>query len=182
MKLFPSIEDYPTLDKPLAMMDVFAGCGGLSIGLELFGVGKAKWAIENNDARYASEAYKLNHPGCKVIRDDVNNVLKEALEENENSQIPKKGQVELICGGPPCQGFSVMNVFTANDASRFKNSLISSYLSYADYYRWVVWKICTQEDVVCEIPVPKWSKQGDTLQVHTLEKTVKFWKFKFLNW
>ena len=45
------------------------------------------------------------------------------------------GDVELLCGGPPCQGFSGMNRFNSGDYSRFKNSLIASYLSYCDYYR-----------------------------------------------
>ena len=45
------------------------------------------------------------------------------------------GEVELLCGGPPCQGFSGMNRFNAGEYSKFKNSLISTYLSYAEYYR-----------------------------------------------
>lgn len=45
------------------------------------------------------------------------------------------GDVELLCGGPPCQGFSGMNRFNSREYSRFKNSLIASYLSYCDYYR-----------------------------------------------
>ena len=112
----------------------FAGCGGLSIGLEMSGVAKAKWAIENDAAAFASEAYKLNHPDCDVIQDDINNVLKEAFEA-KNDRIPKKGEVELLCGGPPCQGFSHMNVFKETDESKFKQSLISSFLSLCDYYR-----------------------------------------------
>ena len=116
------------------MMDVFAGCGGLSMGLEKSGVAKAKWAIEWE--KPAADAFKANHPDCDVIIDDVNKVLKEILEEeNKSKQLPKKGQVQLLCGGPPCQGFSSMNLFTQNDAARFKNSLISSYLSFCDYYR-----------------------------------------------
>ena len=45
------------------------------------------------------------------------------------------GEVDLLCGGPPCQGFSGMNRFNAGEYSLFKNSLVSSYLSYAEYYR-----------------------------------------------
>ena len=41
----------------------------------------------------------------------------------------------MLIGGPPCQGFSLLNVFTKNDTSKFKNSLISSFLSVCDYYR-----------------------------------------------
>ena len=68
------------------------------------------------------------------IREDVNTVLKEVLS-GKSSKVPKKGDVEMLIGGPPCQGFSLLNVFTKNDTSKFKNSLISSFLSVCDYYR-----------------------------------------------
>ena len=35
-------------------------------------------------------------------------------------KIPKKGDVELLCGGPPCQGFSGMNRFNHREYSKFK--------------------------------------------------------------
>ena len=45
------------LDKPLNMLDVFAGCGGLSIGLEQSGVALTKWAIEWEED--AAKAFKV---------------------------------------------------------------------------------------------------------------------------
>ena len=129
-----SIKDHVVLDEPLAMMDVFAGCGGLSIGIEQSGVAKAKWAVENDFATHASDAYVRNHPDCVMINQDINDVLRQA-KNGSSSKIPKKGEVDLLVGGPPCQGFSVMNVFTSGDASKFKNSLISTYLSVCDFYR-----------------------------------------------
>ena len=52
-----TIPAYPVPDKPLQMLDVFAGCGGLSIGIEQSGVAEAKWAIEWEQD--AAEAYKV---------------------------------------------------------------------------------------------------------------------------
>ena len=53
------------------------------------------------------QAYKLNNPNATVFNEDCNAVLKMALEgqlTNSLGQlIPKKGEVELLCGGPPCQ-------------------------------------------------------------------------------
>jgi DNA (cytosine-5)-methyltransferase 1 len=120
------------------------GCGGLSIGLEQSGVAKCRWAIEW-DAD-AAQAFKTNHSeDCKVVVDDVNKVLREIMDQGsgdderanfmKEKQLPQKGEVELMCGGPPCQGFSVMNTFHEGDKARFKNSLIATYLSFCDYFR-----------------------------------------------
>lgn len=41
--------------------------------------------------------------------------------KNEKGQaLPQKGEVDLICGGPPCQGFSGMNRFNSRQYSQFK--------------------------------------------------------------
>lgn len=123
--------------RKLRTLDVFAGCGGLSEGFHQAGVAESKWAIEF--VPEAAKAYKLNNPNATVFNEDCNAVLKMALEgqlTNSLGQlIPKKGEVELLCGGPPCQGFSGMNRFNAREYSMFKNSLISSYLSYCEFYR-----------------------------------------------
>ena len=44
-------------------------------------------------------------------------------------------QVDIMVGGPPCQGFSLLNIYKEKEYSKFKNSLISTYLSYCDFYR-----------------------------------------------
>lgn len=49
-------------------------------------------------------------------------------------KLPRKGEVELLCGGPPCQGFSGMNRFSSGEYSKFKNSLIASYLSVSIFF------------------------------------------------
>lgn len=115
-------------------MDVFAGCGGLSEGLHQAGVADTKWAIEKDPA--AAQAFAINNPGCTVFTDDCNELLRLAMSlEGKGKEMPRKGDVEMLVGGPPCQGFSGMNRFNAGQYSLFKNSLIVSYLSYCDYYR-----------------------------------------------
>ncbi|XP_052741577.1 DNA (cytosine-5)-methyltransferase 1 [Bicyclus anynana] len=123
--------------RPLRTLDVFAGCGGLSDGLHRSGAAKCEWAVENLEA--AAHAYSLNNKNCTVFNEDCNELLKAALNGAPNSarglRLPRQGEVELLCGGPPCQGFSGMNRFNSREYSNFKNSLVVSYLSFCDYYR-----------------------------------------------
>lgn len=74
-----------------------------------------------------------------MYTEDCNRLLNLAMSgerQTEKGQaLPTRGDVDLLCGGPPCQGFSGMNRFNAGQYSLFKNSLIVSYLSYCDFYR-----------------------------------------------
>ncbi|CAK1580129.1 unnamed protein product [Parnassius mnemosyne] len=123
--------------RPLRTLDIFAGCGGLSEGLHQSGVAECKWAVENLEA--AAHAYSLNNRNCTVYNEDCNALLKDVMSGATHSKgglrLPMQGEVELLCGGPPCQGFSGMNRFNSREYSNFKNSLVASYLSYCDYYR-----------------------------------------------
>uniref|UniRef100_A0A8C5HDQ3 DNA (cytosine-5)-methyltransferase n=1 Tax=Gouania willdenowi TaxID=441366 RepID=A0A8C5HDQ3_GOUWI len=126
----PKVPKYRTLD-------VFSGCGGLSEGFHQTGVSETLWAIEMWEP--AAQAFRLNNPGTTVFTEDCNVLLKLVMSgEKTNSlgqKLPQKGDVEMLCGGPPCQGFSGMNRFNSRTYSKFKNSLVVSYLSYCDYYR-----------------------------------------------
>ncbi|XP_055457303.1 DNA (cytosine-5)-methyltransferase 1 [Psammomys obesus] len=121
----------------LRTLDVFSGCGGLSEGFHQAGISETLWAIEMWDP--AAQAFRLNNPGATVFTEDCNVLLKLVMAgEVINSlgqRLPQKGDVEMLCGGPPCQGFSGMNRFNSRTYSKFKNSLVVSFLSYCDYYR-----------------------------------------------
>lgn len=40
--------------------------------------------------------------------------------DSRGQKLPVKGDIELMCGGPPCQGFSGMNRFNSREYSQFK--------------------------------------------------------------
>ncbi|XP_054983670.1 DNA (cytosine-5)-methyltransferase 1 isoform X3 [Sorex araneus] len=136
----PSEPSQPKAAVPLPKLrtlDVFSGCGGLSEGFHQAGISETLWAIEMWEP--AAQAFRLNNPGSTVFTEDCNTLLKQVMGgERVNSLgqlLPQKGDVELLCGGPPCQGFSGMNRFNSRTYSKFKNSLVVSFLSYCDYYR-----------------------------------------------
>ncbi|XP_047533015.1 DNA (cytosine-5)-methyltransferase 1-like [Vanessa atalanta] len=136
--LEPNIAAIPEINiRPLRTLDVFAGCGGLSEGLHQSGVAECRWAVENMEA--AAHAYSLNNKNCIIFNEDCNALLKDAMSGATHSEgglrLPMQGEVELLCGGPPCQGFSGMNRFNSREYSNFKNSLVASYLSFCDFYR-----------------------------------------------
>ncbi|KAJ9073953.1 hypothetical protein DSO57_1011171 [Entomophthora muscae] len=131
--------------KPLNALDIFSGCGGLSLGMKRSGLVQTKYSVEFNCG--AAITYKKNFPGATVYNQCANMLLKRAIKTHQNESIPtakdfmgqplpdmpQPGDVDLIYCGPPCQGFSGINRFKkAND---IKNSLIATTLSYVDFYR-----------------------------------------------
>lgn len=94
--------------KKLTTVDLFAGAGGLSHGFEQTGRFDVKVAVEIN--KYARETYLKNHQNIKLMYDDIKKI--------DYSRICKElGEVDVVIGGPPCQGFS--------NANRQRNELIS---------------------------------------------------------
>ena len=137
MKKYQSItqdQSTPNNVHPLRSLDIFSGCGGLSNGLEQSGAINSKWAIEQSYP--AAIAFQKNNPGCKVYNKDCNHVLKNLISgDGVRLGYPTKEEVEVICGGPPCQGFSHMNIFSESDYSQFKNQGVVTFLGFCDYYR-----------------------------------------------
>ena len=81
-------------------IDLFSGAGGLSCGLTKEGI-ETKVAVEIE--KDFAKTFKLNHKYCHVINDDIANVDFHKLARKQNS-----GTLDLVCGGPPCQGFSTV--------------------------------------------------------------------------
>lgn len=105
----------------LTCLDLFAGCGGLTIGLAQAGI-QVRWANEID--AHAAETYRRSHPGCAVLEEDVNVLYRRLVARDKD--LPQAGEVDLIAGGPPCQGFSGYNRHRHTEDSR--NSLVDSFL------------------------------------------------------
>ncbi|MCD7819566.1 MAG: DNA cytosine methyltransferase [Lachnospiraceae bacterium] len=88
-------------------VDLFAGAGGLSLGFRQTGKYDIKAAFENNPVM--QKTYKRNHPETDVYGDVCVADYKKIKEQY--------GEIDVVIGGPPCQGFS--------NANRQKNHVIS---------------------------------------------------------
>lgn len=117
--------------KKLSCLDLFSGCGGLSLGFKE--VLDTKWAVEKDPA--AAKAFKTNFPQTSIFNMDANHLLDNLLMNKSPRDFAVVGQVDVILAGPPCQGFSEMNRFKDSIYSKFKNSLVATTLSFVDLYR-----------------------------------------------
>jgi len=111
-------------------IDLFAGCGGLSLGLHQSGW-KGLFAIEKSPDAFKTLKHNLidkrNHfdwpewlPETNLEIDSVLKTYRSQLEELKN-------KVDLVAGGPPCQGFSMAGRRNENDT---RNNLVKSYIKF----------------------------------------------------
>ena len=108
--------------------DLFAGCGGLSLGLEEAGM-NIRWAVELD--KDAAATFRNSHPSTTVFCEDANTLLTRCA--NQEPGTPQPGEVDLLSGGPPCQGFSGYNRHRGPTDPR--NSLVETFLSFVEFLR-----------------------------------------------
>ena len=90
--------------KPV-VIDLFAGCGGLSLGLEEAGFIPVLFSELN---RQAADTYRANREGMEIIEEsDIYKLTNQKLGKHLRA-LKRRGikEIDLVCGGPPCQGFS----------------------------------------------------------------------------
>lgn len=119
-KIQPSKADRPTA------IDLFSGCGGLTVGLKRAGFNVLS-AIENWDA--AADAYELNHPEVHLVRSDIRECDAGKLMRTLKL---KAGKLDLLAGCPPCQGFSSLRTLNGTrPISDQQNDLIFEFVRLA---------------------------------------------------
>ena len=92
-------------------IDLFSGAGGLSCGLEMSGF---KCLLGIDQDKTAIETFKLNHKYAQAIAGDIRKISTESIKELIGNQ-----KINLICGGPPCQGFSTIGQNNKEDERNF---------------------------------------------------------------
>lgn len=106
------------------VIDLFCGCGGLSLGFEQAGynvlVGVDVW-------KDALITYKANHTNSKTLQADLMNLSPEDVVNTIGTS-----SVDVIIGGPPCQGFSIAGKRIIDDE---RNKLYKSFVRMVEYFK-----------------------------------------------
>ncbi|WP_298489393.1 DNA cytosine methyltransferase [uncultured Maribacter sp.] len=116
-------------------IDLFSGCGGLSLGLHNAGW-KGAFAIEKSEDAFKTLEHNLikkkKHFDWPNWLEQKHHDINEILENNSENLIKLRGKIDLVAGGPPCQGFSMAGRRIENDS---RNDLINSYIKFIDYVK-----------------------------------------------
>ena len=118
----------PAINTPvhkLTAVDLFSGCGGLSVGLQQAGF-HVTAAVEVDNKAQAT--YSLNHPGVKLYAEDIRKLDVATVLTDSGLQ---RGELDLLAGCPPCQGFSRLR--TKNKGASVydpRNDLVSDFLRF----------------------------------------------------
>ena len=106
-------------------IDLFCGAGGLTLGLKMAGF-KVLGAVDIDDA--ACESYKLNHEDVYLWKQDIRKLS--AAEILATLKL-NPGELDLLSGCPPCQGFSTIRTLNRNPAKDNRNDLVFEFLRIA---------------------------------------------------
>lgn len=110
-----------------SMIDLFAGAGGLSEGLEEAGFHSI---FASEIVPQYADTYRRNHPSTAVLTQDIRKLDAEDIRKRLGME---RGQLALIAGGPPCQGFSINAPIRSTLDQR--NHLFKEYLRFVDAFQ-----------------------------------------------
>jgi hypothetical protein len=110
------------------VLELFAGVGGMSLGLEKGGF-DVKWVVDSDEV--ASAALTANkrssNMNTDVYTEKLSSFLKNCIQGDP--AYPKPGEVDHIHGSPPCKGFSRAN------RNGGKDDMLNNKVSFTDIYR-----------------------------------------------
>lgn len=108
------------------LLDLFCGAGGLSHGLEMAGY-NVTLGIDNDP--YSIQTFQFNFPNAISVQRDLGKYEPKEFSEDYDF---KKGDFDLIVGGPPCQGFSISGPRNFRDP---RNKLYLEFIKYIAFFK-----------------------------------------------
>lgn len=122
LRVLSAVARIPGVRKLLTAIDLFSGCGGLTEGLRQAGF-RVLAAVDND--KLAVKTYRRNHRRVCVVEADIRTVTGDMLRRRLRL---KKGQLDLLAGCPPCQGFSRLRTKNRIGISDERNDLVLEFV------------------------------------------------------
>jgi len=115
------------MKKKYTAIDLFSGCGGLTVGLKKAGF-EVLGAVEIDSL--SVQTYKANHKNVVVWENDISDLKCSTIKRSLKL---KKGELDLLAGCPPCQGFSALNTLNgAYEINDKRNDLVFEFSRFAE--------------------------------------------------
>lgn len=119
-------------------VSLFSGAGGMDVGFEKAGIDVV---FANELDKISAQTYSTNHPNTEIVVDDINNIY---------DRLESYAGTDIVFGGPPCQGFSVIGKMNPEDE---RSQLIWSFLKVVEIIRP---KAFVMENVKALAAISKW--------------------------
>lgn len=119
-------------------VSLFSGAGGMDVGFEKAGIDVV---FANEIDKISAQTYSTNHPNTEIVVDDINNIY---------DRLESYAGTDIVFGGPPCQGFSVIEKMNPEDE---RSQLIWSFLKVVEIIRP---KAFVMENVKALAAISKW--------------------------
>ena len=132
-------------------ISLFSGAGGMDVGFKRAGVNVV---LANEIDKTAANTFTTNHPGVKMLVGDVNDYY---------CEFKKCQNIDLVFGGPPCQGFSVIGKMNPDDE---RSQLIWSFLKVVEIVRPLAF---VMENVKSLATINKWKDVRNAYIAHAAE-------------
>lgn len=111
------------------ILDLFCGTGGFSKGFTSYSPRFRLLGAIDLEPDPAATA-QANHPDCQVLQSDIRSV-----KPSKMGTLMQGGDVDVIIGGPPCQGFSSLRPFRSSSDEDPRNSLFEQFALYVNYFK-----------------------------------------------
>jgi DNA (cytosine-5)-methyltransferase 1 len=116
----------------LKLFDLFCGTGGFSKGFEKADNARYETLLGVDILPVSVKTFVLNHPNALAIPGDIRRLRCDDLQERIKL---KPGELDLIIGGPPCQGFSSIRPFRSSADDDPRNTLFEQFANFVNFFR-----------------------------------------------
>jgi len=116
----------------LKIFDLFCGTGGFSRGFEKAASASYQTLLGVDVLPMSVKTFQLNHPAALGLTADIRKLRCDEIQQQLKL---KPGELDVIIGGPPCQGFSSIRPFRSSHEDDPRNSLFEQFANFVNFFR-----------------------------------------------